>query len=218
MLKHLLRLLRTGLCFFLISVDTYAIHCQIILSLPLAMQKRLIIDHQQLDLILKRLCQQLIENHGSFDNSVILGLQPRGVFFADRIVKQLSKQLGKEVSLGYLDSTFHRDDFRRRDLPIQANTTNVPFLVENKNVILVDDVLFTGRSVRAAMDAMIAFGRPNKVELLILIDRKYSRELPIEADYVGRAVNTLPTEKVLADWSDKQDEKDQIWLISKELD
>lgn len=182
------------------------------------MQKRLIIDHQQLDLILKRLCQQLIENHGSFDNSVILGLQPRGVFFADRIVKQLSKQLGKEVSSGYLDSTFHRDDFRRRDLPIQANTINVPFLVENKNVILVDDVLFTGRSVRAAMDAMIAFGRPNKVELLILIDRKYSRELPIEADYVGRAVNTLPTEKVLADWSDKQDEKDQIWLISKELD
>ncbi len=182
------------------------------------MQKRLIIDHQQLVLILKRLCQQLIENHGSFDNSVILGLQPRGVFFADRIVKQLSTLLGKEVSLGYLDSTFHRDDFRRRDLPIQANTTNVPFLVEGKNVILVDDVLFTGRSVRAAMDAMIAFGRPNKVELLILIDRKYSRELPIEADYVGRVVNTLPSEKVLADWSDKQDGEDQIWLISKELD
>jgi pyrimidine operon attenuation protein / uracil phosphoribosyltransferase len=180
------------------------------------MQKRLILDSQQLDLTLKRLCQQLIENHGNFEDSVLLGLQPRGIFLAEKIHRHLEQELGKKVQLGTLDSTFHRDDFRRREMPILANATDIPFLLENKKVILIDDVLFTGRSVRAAMDAMITFGRPQKVELLVLIDRKYSRELPIEADYTGRVVNTILSEKVLAEWEKEGLGNDCIWLISKE--
>ena len=153
------------------------------------MQKRLVIDSQLLNITIDRLCQQLIENHNNFEDSVILGLQPRGVFLAERITQKLKKLLKKEINLGYLDVTFYRDDFRKKDTPLIANETKVPFLVEDKKVILVDDVLYTGRSVRAAMDAMIAFGRPRRVELLVLVDRKYSRDLPIQPNYRGIDVN-----------------------------
>src|SRR6478736_4988566 len=121
------------------------------------MQKRLVIDSQLLNITIDRLCQQLIENHDRFDESVILGLQPRGVFLAERIARKLKGLLKKEIPMGYLDVTFYRDDFRKKDSPLLANQTKVPFLIEDKKVILVDDVLYTGRSVRAAMDAMIAF-------------------------------------------------------------
>ncbi|MEQ9008869.1 MAG: phosphoribosyltransferase family protein, partial [Ekhidna sp.] len=121
----------------------------------------------------------------------------------------------KDIHLGYLDTTFHRDDFRRRDEPITPSQTKISFLIENKNVILVDDVLFTGRTVRAALDAMNTFGRPAKVELLVLIDRLYSRHIPVEANYVGRKVNTIQSQKVLVELDEKQKE-DHIWLITKE--
>jgi pyrimidine operon attenuation protein/uracil phosphoribosyltransferase len=156
------------------------------------MQKRLILDGPLLEITISRLCQQLIENHQDFNNSVILGLQPRGIFLAERIHQKLVELLHEEIRIGFLDITFYRDDFRRRDLPLEANTTSVPFIIENQKVILVDDVLYTGRSVRAALDAMIAFGRPSKVELLVLINRRYSRDLPIQADYIGRNVDTMP--------------------------
>jgi pyrimidine operon attenuation protein/uracil phosphoribosyltransferase len=177
------------------------------------MQRRLIIDHHQLDLTLQRLCQELIEIHGDFKETVILGLQPRGKALAERVAARLEVWLGKKIPIGYLDGTFYRDDFRRKSGPIKANSTEVPFLVEDKKVILIDDVLYTGRSVRAALDAMIAFGRPEKVELLVLIDRKYTRELPIEANYVGRKVNTLASERVLVAWAEKQDQENSIWII-----
>ena len=157
------------------------------------MQKRLLLDSQLLQITIKRLCQHLIENHNDFSSTVILGLQPRGVFLANRIQKVIQELEGCHVDIGYLDTTFHRDDFRRR-VPKKASETRVPFLIEDKDVILVDDVLFTGRSVRAAMDAMISFGRPTKVELLVLIDRLYTRQLPIEANYVGKQVNTLASQ------------------------
>ena len=142
-------------------------------------------------------------------------MQPRGIFLAERIKKDLQKLVSSEIHLGYLDTTFHRDDFRRRDEPITASQTKIPFLIENKNVILVDDVLFTGRTVRAALDAMNTFGRPAKVELLVLIDRLYSRHIPIKADYVGRKVNTIQSQKVAVELSE-QGEEDNIWLITKE--
>ena len=159
------------------------------------MQKRLLLDNQLLQITIQRLCQHLIENHNDFSSTVILGLQPRGVFLANRIQKVIQEIEGCHVDIGYLDTTFHRDDFRRR-VPKKASETRVPFLIEDKNVILVDDVLFTGRSVRADMDAMISFGRPTKVELLVLIDRLYTRQLPIEANYVGKQVNTLASQYV----------------------
>ncbi len=179
------------------------------------MQKRLLFDSKLLNVTIARLCRQLIEVHDDFTNTVLIGMQPRGVFLAERIHRELNTLLSSEIELGYLDTTFHRDDFRRRDEPIAPNQTKIPFLIENKNVILVDDVLFTGRTVRAALDAMNTFGRPSKVELLVLIDRLYSRHIPIKADFVGRKVNTIQSQRVLVELTE-EGEEDNIWLITKE--
>ncbi len=180
------------------------------------MRKKLILDSDLLDITLNRLCEQLTENHNSFENSVILGLQPRGVFLAELIHKKLSARSKKNIPLGYLDTTFHRDDFRRRDTPAKASETKIPFVIEGKEVILIDDVLFTGRSVRAALDAMIAFGRPAKVELLVLVDRTHTRDLPIAADYIGKSVNTLESQRVLVELEAQGHKHNKIWLINKD--
>jgi pyrimidine operon attenuation protein / uracil phosphoribosyltransferase len=177
------------------------------------MQKRLILSHPLLDITINRLCQQLIENHGDFTDSVILGLQPRGIYFADRIAQRLREITQKDIRLGYLDATFYRDDFRRRDSPLKPNATKVPFVIEGQKVILIDDVLATGRMVRAALDAMQAFGRPGKVELLCLINRRYERDIPIQPDYTGMKVNTMDTQRVLVEWTEQGSEEDRIWLI-----
>lgn len=180
------------------------------------MQKRLVLDEGQIEIILRRFCHQLIENHDDFDNTVLLGLQPRGPILLDKIVKLLEEISGVKVPSGYLDATFHRDDFRRRDFPLKANETKINFLVEGKKVILVDDVLYKGRSVRAAMDAMIAFGRPQKVELMVLVDRKLTRDYPIMPDYYGIRVHTLESQYVLVEWAEKGSEKDAIWITEKD--
>ena len=179
------------------------------------MQKKLILDSDLLTITLDRLCQELIENHGNFEHTILLGLQPRGIFLAEWIQAKLTVASKKEIPLGYLDATFHRDDFRRREIPAKASETRVPFLIEGKKVVLIDDVLYTGRTVRAALDAMIAFGRPEKVELLVLIDRKHTRELPISADYVGKYVNSLNSQRVLVEL-DANHKHNKIWLINKD--
>lgn len=161
------------------------------------MRPATLIDNEHLTLITRRLCYQLIENHDDFSNTAIFGLQPRGVAFARRIQKTLQEILGgEEILLGSLDITFHRDDFRRRDIPLAANQTEVNFLIEGKNVILVDDVLYTGRTIRAGMDAMLSFGRPASVELLVLIDRRFQRQLPIAPTYIGRSVDSYDNQRV----------------------
>lgn len=180
------------------------------------MQKKLILDSGLLDITLNRLCQQLIENHADFNETVILGLQPRGIFLAESVHEKLEKILKKNIPLGYLDATFHRDDYRRREIPAKASETRVPFVIEGKKVVLIDDVLFTGRTVRAALDAMIAFGRPSKVELLVLVDRKHTRDLPIAADYVGKYVDTLTSQRVLVELEAQGHKQNKIWLINKE--
>ena len=179
------------------------------------MTRKLILSSPLLEITISRLCQELIENQINDVETVILGLQPRGIFFAERIAKELSKHLEKAPSVGKIDATFFRDDYRRRET-VSPNSTDVPFLIENKRVILVDDVLATVRMVRAALDAMNSFGRPAKVELCVLIDRIYNRDLPINADYVGKSVNTLPTEKVLVEWTEQGHEADRIWLIPQQ--
>ncbi|HRI78234.1 MAG TPA: bifunctional pyr operon transcriptional regulator/uracil phosphoribosyltransferase PyrR [Cyclobacteriaceae bacterium] len=179
------------------------------------MQKKLILDSDLLTITIDRICQELIENHGNFEQTVLLGLQPRGIYLAEWIRQKLNTILSVDVPLGYLDATFHRDDFRRREIPAKASETRVPFLIEGKKVILIDDVLYTGRTVRAALDAMIAFGRPEKVELLVLIDRKLTREFPIAADYVGKYVNTLESQRVLVEL-DADQKHNKIWLVNKE--
>jgi len=178
-------------------------------------KRRLILDAAALDITLSRLCMQLIENHSNFSDSVLVALQPRGKWLAIKIEEKLAAFTGKTIELGYLDATFFRDDFRRRDNPVMANATDMPFLVEGKKVILIDDVLYTGRSLRASLDAMQAFGRPAKVEYLVMVDRKYTREIPVEATYVGTNVNSIRTERVLVEWQAQGHESDAIWLVSQ---
>lgn len=178
------------------------------------MRKKLIFDSRQLDITLDRLVQQLIEIHGNFEQTVILGLQPRGVFLATSIHKRLKKILKKDIPLGWLDVTFHRDDFRRREIPAKASETRVDFVIEGKKVILIDDVLYTGRTVRSALDAMLSFGRPEKVELLVLIDRVHTRDLPIAADYIGKKVDTLESQKILVEIEGSGNKQNRIWLTT----
>ena len=154
----------------------------------------------------------MFENHLQLHNTVIIGLQPRGVFLSDKIVDEL-KTLVEPSSLQYgkLDITFYRDDVRT-SLHV-ANKTDIPFSIEEKNVILIDDVLWTGRTIRAALDALLDFGRPSKVELCVLIDRRFSRQLPIQPDYTGRAIDTITSQKVKVFWQEK-DDKECVELIS----
>lgn len=179
------------------------------------MEKRLIFDDKLLNIVIKRLCFQLIETHKDFEDTILLGLQPKGPFLLDKIKKLLKSDFNIEIKIGYLDATFNRDDFRRREIDIIPNGMQMTHNIENQKVILVDDVLYTGRSVRAALDAMLTFGRPSEVELLVLINRKYSRELPIEPKYVGKSVNTLSSEKVLVELKEQGAKEDNVWLISK---
>lgn len=174
-------------------------------------QKRKILSQAHMAVTLERLAQELIENHGDFQDTVLLGLQPRGTLLVDRLVRILERQIQKTLPVGYLDATFYRDDFRRRASPLTPNATKVPFIVENKQVILCDDVIASGRMVRAAMDALQAFGRPSRIELVCLIDRKYNRDIPIQPDYVGQKVNTLDSERVRVIWQEQEGE-DSVWL------
>lgn len=179
------------------------------------MEKQVILNSKHFELTINRLCYQLIERHNDFSNTVLIGLQPRGVNVLERIKNQLETILGKEVVCGKLDITFYRDDFRRRETPIIPSTTNIDFVIENKKVVLMDDVLFTGRTIRSGLDALLAYGRPQKVELLSMIDRRFKRDLPIQADYVGKTVDTLISERVSVEWKEIEGE-DKVILFTPE--
>lgn len=170
-------------------------------------------DKNIFGITLKRLAYQLIEEHDDFSGSALIGLQPRGIYLARRIHAILRDILQKDIQLGELDTTFFRDDFRHHEQPIIPSTTKVDFLIENKKVILIDDVLYTGRTIRAGLDALLAFGRPSKVELLVLVDRRYSRQVPVEPDYVGIAVDTIVSQKVKVSWKET-DGEDGIVMVS----
>lgn len=155
----------------------------------------------RLDVTLQRLAHQIIERHNSFADLCMIGIQPRGVFLGRKLHEMLQAIRPDEtLPYGELDVTFHRDDFRRRQRPITPNATTIDFVIEDKTVILVDDVLCTGRTIRAAMDALLAFGRPANVELLVLIDRTRQRHVPVAADYIGQAIETVESENVIVDW------------------
>jgi len=161
-----------------------------------------ILTQKQIELTVKRLAHQILENHLHLENTVLIGIQPRGIFLSDRIVNEVKRLIPAEKILyGKLDITFYRDDIRN-ELKL-ANTTAIPFSTAGKNIIIIDDVLWTGRTIRSALDALIDFGRPSKIELCALIDRRFSRELPIQSDYVGRAIDTFPSQKVFVRWKEK---------------
>lgn len=177
-----------------------------------------LLDSAQLSIIITRLCHELIENHGNFEKTAILGLQPRGVYLANRIITKLKELTGlNDIRTGALDITFYRDDFRRKPEPAAASETHINFDMEDLNVILVDDVLFTGRTIRAGLDAMLAFGRPKKVELLVLVDRRFSRHLPVQPDYTGRMIDSIASERVSVDWVETEGE-DCVTLFSTDSD
>ena len=162
-----------------------------------------IMEEDQLKLTLKRLSHELIENHYPFTDTCIIGIQPRGISISD-FITQYIQNIHPEVSIHYgkLDITFYRDDFRGQiHIP---SITDLPFSIEGKKVILIDDVLYTGRTIRAAMDALLDNGRAQKVELCILVDRKFSRELPIQPDYVGKSIDSIVTQKVKVIWGDEK--------------
>lgn len=158
-----------------------------------------ILDKQQLHLTLLRLSHQLMENDAQPDDVVFIGIQPRGVKVAERLVENIrSLYPNDKLQYGILDITFYRDDIRE-ELHV-ANKTDIPFSIENKKVILIDDVLYTGRTIRAALDAIQDFGRPKKVELCVLVDRRFNRELPIQPDYCGKAIDSIISQKVKVEW------------------
>jgi len=170
-----------------------------------------ILSEQQLAITIQRLSHQVLENHLGLENTVLIGIQPRGIYFSDRMVEQLRPLVAPgRIAYGKLDITFYRDDVRKG--LHELNRTDIPFSIEGKNVILLDDVLWTGRTIRAALDALLDFGRPGKVELCVLIDRRFSRQLPIQADYTGKSIDSFITQKVKVFWKEK-DGRDEVAVL-----
>ena len=179
------------------------------------MSNRLLLDTNEIQIILNRLACQLRETHQDFSNSVLIGLQPRGSILAKRIISILEQEDHlQSIANGFLDITFFRDDFRRTEKVLSANKNLMDVSVENKKVVLIDDVLYTGRSIRAALTAIDSYGRPAEIELLTLIDRRFSRHLPIQPDYLGRQVDAIANQKVLVHWKEEHGE-DAVYIINK---
>ncbi|ALM20138.1 PyrR protein [Nonlabens sp. MIC269] len=177
------------------------------------MSQKLLLDATALNITLHRLACQLIENHGDFKQTVLIGIQPRGTFLLNRLTQLLRDHYEiSDLLSGKLDITFYRDDFRRSNEPLKANSTEINFLIEDKKVVLIDDVLYTGRSIRSALTALQSFGRPEHIELLTLIDRRFSRHLPIQPDYKGRQVDAIDNQKVKVHWKENAGE-DAVYLL-----
>ena len=168
------------------------------------MPKKILLDSKKIEIILSRLVYELIENHKDFHDTVLLGLQPRGVLLIDKILEVLKRDHPNiKIKSGILDYTFFRDDFRRSEKTLSASSTKIDFSIENKNVVLIDDVLFTGRSIKAAMSSIDTYGRPKSIELLVFIDRRFKREIPIEANYFGAKIDTFKGDRVRVLWGEK---------------
>ena len=182
------------------------------------MKDKVILEKKKFLFTVQRIVRQLIENHGDFNNTCIIGIQDRGGFFADRIYDSLKKEIPDfKLEFGKIDITFYRDDFRTGNSPLSASKTEIDFLVENKKVILIDDVLFTGRTINAALSALQHYGRPSRVELAVMVDRRFNRELPIKADYIGTAIDAINDAYVDVNWK-QVDGEDKIILRQKNID
>jgi len=178
---------------------------------------RLIIGQERFGLTVERLCHQLIEEYDDFSRTCLVGIQPRGVLLAKRIRQRLSEILdAPPLDFGMLDITFYRDDFRKRDKPLRASATEMDFLVEDRQVVLVDDVLYTGRTINAALTALNHYGRPRSVELLVLVDRRFNRHLPVQPDFTGITIDALDKAYVKVEWADIDGEDRVMLFPSKE--
>lgn len=175
------------------------------------MSDTVLLNGAQIQLTIERLSREVIESI-HFENTVIIGVQPRGVLLAEKIHQKITALTGQQLPFGKIDTTFHRDDFRRGK-SLNAKVTEIDFHIEEKDVLLIDDVLFTGRTIRAAMDALLSFGRPKKVELLVLIDRRFNRELPIQPDFTGCVVDTIEQVDVEVHWAVNEGEQNEVVFV-----
>ncbi len=167
------------------------------------LEEREILNKKSMIITIERLCHQLIEVHNTFDNTVLIGVQPRGAYLNNRILKKLKLIVpNSNIESGNVDISFYRDDLMRRDEPIVPDVMDINLSLEGKDVVLIDDVLFTGRSIRSAIDALMAFGRPKSVELLTLINRRFSRHLPIQPNYVRKTIDVMESEKIIVEWEE----------------
>ncbi len=176
---------------------------------------KIILDSHRFSLMLERICHQLLEDWGDFSGACLVGIQPRGVRFSDRVHRKLLELSGLEkIEYGKLDITFYRDDFRMENHPLTPHPNEMDFIVAGKKVLLVDDVLYTGRTIQAALAALAHYGRPAAVELLTLVDRRFNRQIPIQSDYVGLTVDALDEAYVKVRWMETHG-KDEILLFDK---
>lgn len=181
------------------------------------MAQKVLLDEKKVNIILHRLCCQLIERHQDFSNTILVGIQPRGTLLLSRLINLLEESYGvKSLISGKLDTTFFRDDFRRGEKPLTANTSEMNIPIEGKSVVFVDDVLYTGRSIRAGLTAIDTYGRPNSIELLVLVDRRFSRHLPIQPDYLGAQIDALDGDRVNVVWSN--DGKNDMVYLEKNVE
>lgn len=166
------------------------------------LEEREILNKESIVITIERLCYQLIESHNNFANTVLIGVQPRGTYLNNRILQRLALIVPNNIASGNVDISFYRDDLMRRDEPIIPEIMDIDLSVEAKKVVLIDDVVFTGRSIRSAIDAILAFGRPESIELLTLVNRRFSRDLPIQPDYVGKTIDAIESEKIIVEWEE----------------
>jgi len=176
--------------------------------------ERILLDASDIDRILIRMTHEILESHKGAKGLALVGIQTRGVIMAQRLGKNLAEVEGVHVPVGILDITLYRDDWTRVARQPVLQATDIPFSIDGMQVVLVDDVLFTGRTTRAAMDALIDFGRPDRIELAVLVDRGH-RELPIQANYVGKTIATRRSEMVNVMFVEK-DGADQVVLQALE--
>lgn len=174
---------------------------------------RKILDAEGIQRALTRIAHEILERNQGGSNLVLLGIRTRGVFLAERLQKQIQAIENKPVPLGILDITLYRDDLGESDRRPVVHETKLPCDIQGKTVVLVDDVLFTGRTIRAALDAIIDFGRPRAIQLAVLIDRGH-RELPIKADYIGKNIPTSLDEQVALHLTEK-DGGDEVVVVKK---
>tara|TARA_B100000315_G_C14595141_1_gene598476 strand:+ start:2657 stop:3202 length:546 start_codon:yes stop_codon:yes gene_type:complete len=170
-----------------------------------------ILDSEGINKVISRIAHEIVERYESTENLVLVGIRKRGEFIANRLVENLEKITGQKISIGYLDVTFYRDDFRERLIQPQVKGTEIPFSIDGKIIILTDDVLYTGRTIRAAMNEIMDFGRPSAISLAVLIDRGH-REMPVKADFVGKNVPTSENEHVHVRLEETDDE-DAVYLV-----
>jgi len=176
-------------------------------------EKNIILDQNKLKKTINRMVDEILERNDDLSNLFIVGLQTRGVFIAERIVSKIKELEGIEIPIGILDISLYRDDFSE-NVKMNLKETDFPFSPDDKDIILVDDVLYTGRSIRAAMECIMDFGRPKTVRLAVLIDRG-DRELPIQPDIVGKKFITLPDKSAIDVRLKEIDKLDSVFFVEE---